>query len=80
MIKSSDEKLYKALVSIQSYPEWSTIRQWLDDSLKHNDSLARKEIGEVQSRWYQGSAKELENITKCLDNAKITLDTLQNNR
>lgn len=75
MIKP-DERTWKALKDIQQYPDWKIIREWFDKSIQDALMLSVKISDITASRWKQGAAQELLEMTTDIDNAKIVLDRM----
>lgn len=75
-----DERTLKALLKIQSYPEWKVIREWIDGSITDLLITSAKTNDEVASRWRQGGAQELLDIQSHLDNASKAIERIDNQK
>ena len=75
-----NERLLKALVSIQQYPEWKIIRDWIDESMEDLLITSAREISDVETRWKQGGAIELLKIREKFDKAKEAIERINNQK
>lgn len=75
MIKP-DERTLKAIYSIQQYPDWKIIREWIDASSLSVLTLSITTEDDVINRWLQGKAQNLLDIQSYLDNARATLERM----
>lgn len=75
MIKP-DERTLKAINSIQQYPDWKIIREWINASTLSVLTSSITNESDVISRWFQGRAQNLLDIQSYFDNARNSLDRM----
>ncbi len=75
-----NERLLKAIISIQQYPEWLIIRDWVDKSMTSLLVGSATENSDVESRRMQGGAIELMDIIDKFDKAKETIERINNHK
>lgn len=73
MSREADPEVLRALVALDSDPDFQVVVAWLNLRLLAQEQNQRKQRDEVLLRWGQGRAQELEEILKACAEARQNL-------